>query len=736
MRKKRNRVVSVLLCGLLVFQSVVQGAAGQSSNAAPQSADAHSGEDRARWLADQKAWREYQRRHPTPVFSFEQLSSISADQRAAERFVESYTITQELSARWRDALTRAAQETEAENLYTDIVEVQEAYEELAAEYKRLAKEANSGGAGLLGMVASLAVNFVVSAIPGVGPVLGSAVAGGFNKAINGGSFGEVLLAMGLAAGASYAAQEVSEAIFSDAAAMTEPGAGLSRTQLNRAAAGGIAAGGTVALVGGEVERLLFTVPPGAFSPGVFPAAGSAAQASSAMGRAVPDLNQILDNALRRLSAGLAEADAAPPNSRRLDASWGVPPAGPARALSDRVWAAKPVEAVLGGDGLLITHAIQRIIERPLEAYQIRRDLTARARRSLERAAKEAEVINLSADRAEAVEAYEELVAEYERLREEIENRGGGLLGAISSVVGSVVGTLLGGPLLGAAFAGAIGAITNGGNVGEAVVAAGFSAGVAYGFSKGVPALRRALSTSPPEGEPLSLDEFIDDDLARELEEFYIDPVVVESAAEDSVSPGTGAADETSSVPVRVAADATAGGAALVPVAPSRSDEAPLTPVEQLLVEAGYDPSKTEAEQAPPLAGRRPMPRNLMGLHRQNRTVFGSRSSRPYQTREQTATGRIPTPRELEAMLKGNHWLGPAVELTEQVQKWRAQFAKAVAGSNEYLRTQEAYNRWYLDDLRTFLKSPPPLLDHGDHPGAHPGFCCSYDPDGDGVDGPD
>ena len=119
MRKKRTPVVSILLCASLLFQIVAQTvAAAQSAIAAPQpSAGAHLDGDRARWLADQSA----------------------------------------------------------ENLHAaDIVEMQEAYEKLAAEYQRLVDEANSGGAGLVGMIASLAAHLVVSALPGAGSVLGPA----------------------------------------------------------------------------------------------------------------------------------------------------------------------------------------------------------------------------------------------------------------------------------------------------------------------------------------------------------------------------------------------------------------------------------------------------------------------------------------------------------------------------------------------------------------------------------
>ena len=76
-----------------------------------------------------------------------------------------------------------------------------------------------------------------------------------------------------------------------------------------------------------------------------------------------------------------------------------------------------------------------------------------------------EIHTLSADLAAAIESYERLAAEYERLRAELSNRGGGLLGGIGQLVVGIVGTALGGPLLGAALAGGLGAAANGGGAG-------------------------------------------------------------------------------------------------------------------------------------------------------------------------------------------------------------------------------------------------------------------------------
>ena len=763
MRKMRNWAVSVVLCCLLAFESVVHGAAGQS--AAPgQSVNARPGEDRARWLADHGARREHQRRHATAVFGFESLLQVFADQRDIERFVETYTITREVSARWRHALTRAAQETEIENLFADIVEAQEAYEELAAEYRRLAEEADSRGAGLLGMVASLAANFVVSAIPGSGPVLGAAVGSGFNKAINGGSFGEVLFAMGLAAGASFVAQEVSEVILADAAPMTDRSAGPSKARLDLASAGATVAGFAVAQVGGEFERALFAVPSIAL-PTDAPAAASITRRWTTVEPAVADLYQSSANAFRQLSAGLLGAGAWPVASPGFDAFSGMPLASPPRTLSDRAWNARHLQgdfqSALGGDALLVVHRVQRQLERPIEAHRIRRDLTARARRGLDRAAREAEAINLSDDRDKVVEDYERLLAEYQRFLEEIENRGGPF-GAVFSVVSSVVGTMLGGPFLGAALAGAVGTLATSGNIGEALVSAGFNAGAAYAYSVAVPTLRGALFTSV-EGEPTSLDEFIDKEIAREIEEFYVEPVepVSEPVGDDSSRPRAGAMRAAAGGGARSIPVAHLGvgeTASLPPVQQPRVDEPPSTPVEQLIFEAGYDPplapaeARLAAEDFPMLASRgMRLPPFLRSRRRQQ---VPNNYSSGLQTRQNQVSrsshrfrGTPPSPASPEQLLEQmqkNSRLGAAVRLSGELRKWIDRFSKLDSGNASFIersRVQADYERWLKNDAwRRLIDEVPtgfvPLkLDHGDHPGSHPGFCCGHDPDGDGFDGP-
>ena len=566
MQKQSNRVVSAVITGLLLFESVVLGAAGQGSAAASPTAATQAGatesrEDRARWLADQQAWREYRLRNPTPVFAFEQLLSIFAEQRAIERFVEAFRITRELSAGWLDSLKRAAQETEVDNLYSDIVEIEEAYEELAAEYNRLAREANDRGAGLLGMVASLGVNIVVSAIPGAGPVLGSAVASGFYKAIDGGTFGEVLFAMGLAAGASTVAGEVSEAVL-DGAQPTTGSTGPSQATINLAYAGGSVAAFPLSLAGSEFSRILSAAPSRSFSPrALAPAADT--RAGPLVGHRTPDLDQVVESALRRLSAEVSGAEAAPGGATRPDPAVSTAQARRTRSLSERVWSARQSGApqpVLSGDSLLVISAMQREIEKPVVARQVHQELIARAQRGLERMARETAAINLSDDRDRAVEAYQELLAAYQQLQEDISKRGGGLFGAICSLVGSVVGTMLGGPFLGAAFAGAIGTIAAGGHVGEALVMAGFTAGTTYAYSVAVPALRGALVGSPATDRgQVSRDELIDEELAGQIDSLYIEPVL-ERGGDDSFDPDAGAVradaatDVSGNVPATLVAD--------------------------------------------------------------------------------------------------------------------------------------------------------------------------------------
>ena len=751
MRTNSNRIVSVVICGLLVFESVVLGATGQGSAgtsptaASAQSAAAESGDGRARWLADHQAWRDYRLRNPTSVFSFEQLSSIFAEQRAIERFVEAFTITQELTAGWQDSLRRAAQETEIDHIHTDVVEIQEAYEELHAEYERLAEEANDRGAGLLGMIASLAVNMVVSAIPGAGPVLGSAVAAGFSKAINGGSFGEVLFAMGLAAGASFVAQEVSEAMLPDAESVANGSVPPpSQAMLNQASAGAAVAGFSVSQPGTEFMRELSQVPSPTFSPQLI-AATADPRGRPMVVRRTSDLEQAVGNALRRLSAGASEAGPAPDAAPRPDVARRGPQASGARSLSDRVWAARQVQGgfqpALSGDSLLVIHALQREIEKLLFAYQVDRELNMRVRRGLERMVREAEAINLSVDREQAVEAYEDLLAAYEQLREDIRNRGGGLFGAICSLVGTVVGTLIGGPFLGAAFAGAIGTIANGGHVGEALVMAGFNTGVTYAYSVAVPALRNVLAGSPAvDGGQTSLDEMIDAELAEEIESFYIDPVL-DGGGDDSSRPGEGAmraaAVSEASTPVA------AGGASSTPVEPPGVDEAPLTPIEQLLVEAGYDQSLTPAEQflaetgLDRLAARGNM-RRLRRLQSQHHPPKNWMLKDLPPRRNPRQSKRLPPPEEFGKALQEmkSHPGVNTGRLFSEAQKWMNKFK-----NDGPMIHQRGWEQWLKDDALPNLLPPAglplpdlrPGPDHGNHYGPHPGRCCAHDPDGDGND---
>ena len=152
--------------------------------------------------------------------------TIRTDQRRIDSFVEAYHISHELAVIWLDKLDQASDDAESEHLYADLTEVHRAYEALLTEYQRLVREAEAGsGAGLLGAVASLAVHFVGASV--AGPIIGTAVSSGFDRAINGGSLPEVIFAMGVPAGATFAARlagaemvgELSERGFADANAI-------------------------------------------------------------------------------------------------------------------------------------------------------------------------------------------------------------------------------------------------------------------------------------------------------------------------------------------------------------------------------------------------------------------------------------------------------------------------------------------------------------------------------------
>ena len=419
-----------------------------------------------------------------------------------------------------------------------------------------------------------------------------------------------------------------------------------------------------------LARELFAVPSATFSPDVLPTVPHA-RLRVTVDPAVPDLDWILGNAFGRLPevppAG-AVPGPAPAAAMRSDAPVGVPQGPPRapRSLSERAWAARQLQGVLNDDGLLMIHRVQRRIEKPLESDRIRRDLTARARRGLDRAVREAEAINLAADRDRLVEAYEERLAEYQRFREEMENRGGGLFGTVLSLVGSVAGTMLGGPLLGAALAGAVGTVVNGGNVGEALVSAGFNAGAAYAYSVAVPTLRDALFT-PVGGEPTPLGEFIDEEIAREIEEFYVEPVL------------DPAGDET-------------GFGMLA----ARGAMRP-SPARQW---------RRRQQQAQGLDYYSPGP--------QPRQYQYPRSPR-------TSPGTPPSPGRLIEEMQEKGWLRAAGHVVGEVKNWKDKFDKLDSGKASLIersRVQADYERWLKDDaLRILIEDRPiwlvpPEPDHG------------------------
>ena len=357
--KNVNRSISAAVCCLLLFESAVLGA-GQATglpSARPTDAGSHEDpEDRARRLADYRAWREHRYRNPPSAFTFKALSAIFADDREVERFIESYTIAQELSARLRDSSTRLAQEAEIEDLWADVAEVRRAHAELAAEYERLRREATArGGAGLFGMLSSLAVNIVFSAVPGAGPVLGPAVASGYIEAINGGTFGEVLLAMGVGAGASFAAQKVFGALNgADAPATGKPG----ESSRILAEAGASVTGFTIAQGGAAIGRISAPASARRFTPPAVTVTGPAH-----FGRG----SRLLQRTL--LAPGVARALQAPPtvitgagtaydarNARQNAVPGGARPVGTQQSLADRMWAERALRGgsrpVLTGDSLL------------------------------------------------------------------------------------------------------------------------------------------------------------------------------------------------------------------------------------------------------------------------------------------------------------------------------------------------------------------------------------------------
>ena len=470
--------IAVVLCGVLLSDAV----AGQGANNAPLAPPTLNElvrQNRAARLVDYDGWTAY-RRHQS-VFTFDRILFIFANQRQTERKIRMLEIGREEKALWRDFLTSVYLEAEAINLAADVVEVRRAYDELHARFQRLI-EGSRGGAGIFGAIGALALNIAFSGIGG--PVLGAAIAAGFTTAANGGNLLETVIAMGVAAGGVSVSGEVSGAV---AQAATAAG------QVNILAN----AAGSLANFGLDQAGQ---------------AVGSAAAHDQPVLRQVshlqPRRNLIVlgpddDNAdsgrvLEATVEGVGSTWATPPLVRRElwtdlvrggDTDVAEPVSAAEAAVQSTAMAglvravrmrrvADPRQPVLTGQLLIAIDAEVRGVRTQVRYREVYENLHRRWERELGHIQLEEEVNHWWNSRAEWIESYNELSADYNRAVEKLQS-GGGLLGALGSLIVGVIGTALGGPLVGAALAGAVGTAITGGTVGDVLFAAGFSAGTAY-----------------------------------------------------------------------------------------------------------------------------------------------------------------------------------------------------------------------------------------------------------------
>ena len=523
MTRTYKHSVSSVICALFIIDSVGTGAAASGAHAPAVSQASHATESQARRppLVDYAQWLEYKDYQPASVFGFEQLTVMLAGLRESERLIETAHHTRELLDRWWNNVELMVGEGEINDRIAAEAEARQAYEALVAEYERLRQAARQdGGAGLLGMISTLGANILLSAVPGVGPMLGAAIAGGFGRAINGGSFGEVLVAMGLAAGAAGMAQELTGALGEADAPQTPGGAGVAKDPTGAVVAGATASF-TVTQIGLAIERDIvgaravtpvFPVREPGPAPSTFPSRGLERAATMAPVPlpihdrwSAPALQPWAQTVVRTAVRDVASA-------ARAAAPRAGPPRRPslAAAVDDARWLGGALPGpVLTGDRLLAVRANMRRLERSVDLAMHSRYLYDRYQRDIELLIQEAEINGLDARLAELNQAYEEVKAAYDDLARELDKPRSWFPAAFGFAMG-IVGTIVGGPLLGASLAGAAGGLANGGGAGDVLVAAGVSAGAAYVYQAAVPILRDAMqgasalgaADTPPSDEPL------------------------------------------------------------------------------------------------------------------------------------------------------------------------------------------------------------------------------------------
>ena len=479
-------------------------------------------------------------REDADIFSFERVAAVIDKQREFDRAVEIHLQTQVLFDRRRDLLAGLALETDVAIVSAAIDDVRHAYAGLAEEYQRLERNARAGrGGGLVGLISSLAVNVVATAAAGV--VLGAAITNGFGRAMDGGSFGEVLFAMGLAAGATFAAGKVQSEI-AIAGADAPPGAGspgassgdqlravppaptgglppLDRVALVAADAVHFAAGQGLALMDSAAAMSSPFRPFRLLSPrsgvGPFPApfAGTASAAGAPAGSGTAGAGH-LHRAPGSFLVECAGPEAWP---------WERPPrveAPPGR---------RPIDPCGEWDGTYLLSIYDRQRE---TAYLDRiqssiEDEADSLQRWLEHQALETRSIVRAGELVEWRRRYDDLAERYTRLRKALEDQGGGFFGAFGSFVAGAVGTLVGGPFLGIAISSAFSTALNGGGIDDMLFTAGVSAGASAVAAKAGRTLRRAIHPVPDadrlviDPETASAHAAIDEEIVRELNDLRI-----------------------------------------------------------------------------------------------------------------------------------------------------------------------------------------------------------------------
>ena len=168
----------------------------------------------------------------------------------------------------------------------------------------------------------------------------------------------------------------------------------------------------------------------------------------------------------------------------------------------------------------------------------------------------------------------------------------------------------------------------------------------------------------------------------------------------------------------------AGGVSSTPVEPPGVDEAPLTPIEQLLVEAGYDQSLTPAEQFLAETGfdrlaARGNVRSLRRLRRwqsQHRPKNWMLENSPPTPQNPRQSKRLPTPEEFGTALQEmkNHPVANAGRLFSETQKWMNKFK-----NDGPLIHQRGWEHWLEDYAMPELLLPDGLPPPPPPPGLRP-----------------